>query len=163
MINIISAVAKNNIIGVKNDLPWKLQADLKYFSKTTTGKTVVMGKNTFNSIFKRLGKPLPHRRNVIISFVVETIPGCEVYTDLKSFLEENKNDDLFIIGGASIYKQTIDMADRLYITEVDSSPDGDVYFPEIKSGEWTLVSEDQHQKDENNDFDYNFKIYDHKK
>ena len=159
MISIISAVAKNGIIGIKNNLPWKLSGDLKYFAKTTTGKTVLMGKNTFLSIFNMLGKPLPNRRNLVLSETKEGIAGAEIFNDWEKVLELAKNEEIFVIGGANVYKQAIEFADKLYLTEIDCSPEGDVSFPEFDKNNWQLISEEPHFKDEKNEYDYNFKVY----
>ena len=161
-ISLILAVAENGVIGVKNGLPWKLSGDLKYFAKTTTGKTVVMGKNTFLSIIKMLGKPLPKRRNVVISDLTEQIEGIEVVNNIEAVKSMAKSEEIFIIGGASIYKQMIPLANKLYMTEVSCNCEGDAYFTEFNKDDWNLISEDKHFKDENNDYDYNFKIYERK-
>jgi len=166
MISIISAVAENGIIGNKNDLPWKVPADLAYFAKTTKGKTVVMGLNTFKSIFSRIGKPLPGRRNIVLVFEKDpTLVGCDQVTSLPEAFEiaDAKNQEVFVIGGASIYKQTIDLADRLYITRIHATPDGDTSFPEIKEVDWKMASSEDYQKDEKNEYDYSFTIYERRK
>lgn len=159
MISIISAVAKNGIIGIKNSLPWKLAGDLKYFSKITTGKTVLMGRNTFFSIVKMLGKPLPNRRNLVLSEINDGITGAEVLDSWPKVLDLAKTEDIFVIGGANVYRQAMPYAEKLYITEVDCSPDGDVTFPEFDKGDWNLINEEPHTKDDKNEYDYNFKVY----
>ena len=161
-ISIISAVAENNVIGVKNGLPWKLSGDMKYFSKITTGKTVLMGKNTFFSIIKILGKPLPNRKNLVLSETKDGINGAEVISDLQSVIDLAKKEEIFVIGGASIYKQTVPLADKLYITEVHCKCEGDAFFPEFNKQDWDLVMEEKHSKDEKNDHDYTFKVYERK-
>ena len=163
MISIISAVAKNGIIGIKNSLPWKLSGDLKYFAKTTSGKTVLMGRNTFLSIVDMIGKPLPNRINLVLSETKEGIIGAEVFASWEKVLELAKNEEIFVIGGANVYKQAIQFANKLYITEVDCTPEGDVSFPEFNKADWNLISEEPHEADEKNEFGYNFKIYEHKK
>lgn len=159
MISIISAVAKNGIIGIKNSLPWKLSGDLKYFAKITTGKTVLMGRNTFLSIVNILGKPLPNRRNLVLSETKEGITGAEIFDSWEKVLELAKTEEVFVIGGANVYKQAIQFADKLYITEVDCSPEGDVSFPEFDKNNWQLISEEPYLKDDKNEYNYNFKIY----
>lgn len=155
MISIIVAIAKNNVIGKSNELPWYLPEDLKHFKQITTGKTVLMGKNTYESIVSRLGKPLPDRTNIVITRDINFKPadGVVVYSDLDKALSEN--NDLFIIGGASIYKQTIDKADRLYITEVGQEIDGDAFFPEIDKSIWKETLREPHDG-------LNFVIYERK-
>lgn len=155
MISIIAAVAKNNAIGVKNDLPWHIPEDLRRFKELTTGKTVLMGANTYNSIVKRLGQPLPNRKNIVVSNDPQfNVPkGVLLYNSLDEAIEKNKNEDLFIIGGASIYNQTLDKADKLYITWIDQEPEGDVFFPKIDQNKWRLVGEEEHAG-------FTFAIYD---
>ncbi|MBP3920086.1 MAG: dihydrofolate reductase [Bacilli bacterium] len=125
MISLIAAVGKNNELGKNNDLIWRLPNDLKFFKSVTNGKVVVMGRNTFWS----LPGVLPNRTNVVISDVLEDYPdGVVVYGSIDDVL--NNFDDFFVIGGAYVYKQFIDMADNLYLTEVDSEClDASVYFP----------------------------------
>src|SRR3989338_707246 len=146
MIAIIAAVAKNGVIGAKNDLPWDIPDDLKRFKLLTTGKTVLMGANTYESIVKRIGHPLPNRKNIVVSLDPDykVAEGVIFYRSLDEAIEEHKNEDLFIIGGGSIFKQTLDKADVLYITHIDRDVDGDVYFPKISTKDWTLESEEIH-------------------
>lgn len=162
MISIISAVAENGIIGKKNDLPWKVPADLSYFANTTKGRPVIMGLNTFKSIFSRIGKPLPGRKNIVLVFEKDpALVGCEQATSLpEAFdLADAKDQEVFVIGGASIYKQSIDFAERLYITRIHASPDGDTSFPEIKENDWKMTSSENHKKDKENEYDYSFTVY----
>ena len=170
MISIIAAVAENGIIGRNNDMPWQISADLAYFAKTTKGKTVIMGLNTFKSIVSRLGKPLPGRKNIVLVFEKDpTLVGCEQVTslpeafDLADAKEQPTESEVFVIGGASVFKQSIDLADKLYITRVHASPDGDTSFPEIKESDWKMVSSEDHVKDEKNEYDYSFTIYERRK
>jgi len=161
-ISIISAVAENGIIGRNNDLPWKISADLSYFAKTTKDKPVIMGFNTFKSIISRIGKPLPGRKNIVLVFKKDpTLVGCEQATSLPEAFEiaGAADQEVFIIGGASIYKQSIDFADKLYITRVHASPEGDTSFPEIKSSDWKMISSEDHAKDDKNEYNYSFTLY----
>ncbi len=146
-VSIIAAVAKNGVIGKENALPWYLPEDLKRFRNLTSGKTVLMGRKTFESIIARNGKPLPNRKNVVITKQKEyQVPeGVTVYNDIEKALRELKNEDLCIIGGGDIYKQTIDAGDFLYITHVDQEFEGDVYFPEIDASKWKKVLEEKHE------------------
>jgi dihydrofolate reductase len=166
MISIIAAVAENGIIGKNNDLPWKISADLAYFSRTTRGKPVIMGLNTFKSIFSRIGKPLPGRRNIVLVFEKDpTLVGCEQVTSLKEAIEvaDATKEEIFIIGGASVYEQSIGLADKLYITKIHTSPEGDTSFPKIKEKDWWMISSEDHKKDEDNEYDYSFTIYERRK
>ena len=163
MLSIIAAIGKNNVIGINNDLPWKLSADLKYFAKTTTGKSVLMGRKTFDSILARLGKPLPNRKNYVLSRTENSIDGVKIVKDLQTFADEKKDEEVFIIGGASVYEQALPLVDKMYITEVEYDGPGDAFFPKFNPAEWNLISEEKHLKDEKNEYNYNFKIYDRKK
>ncbi|MFA6095184.1 MAG: dihydrofolate reductase [Candidatus Paceibacterota bacterium] len=159
MISIILAVAENNAIGIKNKLPWNLSGDLKYFSKTTTGKTVVMGLNTYKSIISMIGKPLPNRKNVVLTLEKDPSIPDEQLTSIQEILDLGGKEDIFVIGGASVFAQTIPHADKLYITRVHGSPEADAFLKEIGMNEWKLISSDPHTKDEKNDYDYTFEIY----
>ena len=146
-ISAIVAIAKNNVIGKDNDIPWYLPADLKYFKKTTLNHHIIMGRNCYDSI----GKPLPKRSNVILSrnpfFIVS---NCYVASSMKEALQvaaDNGEDEAFIIGGAQIYNQSMDYWDKLYLTEVDLEVEGDTFFPKLNMDKWELISEEAHQAD----------------
>lgn len=162
IVSCIVAVAKNNVIGRDNDIPWYLPADLKYFKKITTGHPIIMGRNCYNSI----GKPLPNRTNIIITRDLYFISSnCLIARNIKEALEmayDTGAEECFIIGGGQIYEQTAEMWDKLYLTEVDLDTSGDVFFPEIDMTEWVLLSEDKNAPDEKNEFAYTFKIFDKK-
>lgn len=147
MFSLIAAVAKNNCIGKNNKIPWNIPEDFQYFKKTTLGKTCLMGQATFESILDYLGKPLPGRQTVILSKNpnFKAPKGVHVYDDIEKAWKELKNEDVFICGGASIYKQTINQVDVLYITEVHQTPDGDVFFPEIDKNIWQEVWREPHE------------------
>ena len=147
MIALIAAVAENNVIGSKNDLPWYLPEDLKRFKELTTGHVVVMGRKTYESILTRLGKPLPNRKTVVITRQAEyPVPtDVEVYQDIESSLAAHKNEDVFIIGGGEIFNQSISLADKLYITEVHKNYEGDVLFPNIDPAAWKKTSDEPHE------------------
>lgn len=141
MISLIVAIAKNNVIGLDNDLPWHYPQDLKYFKQMTLNKTVLMGSKTFTSIVNRLSKPLPKRDNIVVtrnkSFAY---PGVKVVHDLISFLEEPHEEEIFVIGGKEIYELSLPYADRLYITHIDKEYNGDVFFPKIDYNKYELIS-----------------------
>ena len=147
MIYLIAAVAKNGVIGKENALPWYIPEDLKRFKELTTGHTVLMGRKTFESIMKRNNKPLPNRTNVVITRDVnfKAPEGAAVYNNLEEAFKKLKGQDIYVIGGGQIYKQTIDKADVLYITHVDKDIEGDVYFPEIDPHKWQKVEEEKHE------------------
>ncbi len=126
MINLIVAISKNNIIGKNNSLPWYYPEDLKYFKKITTGKTVVMGRKTFESIINRNNKPLPNRVNVVLTRDSGyKFDGAIIINDLNKFLDNNKDEDIFIIGGKQIFDESMHYVDRFYITHIDKDYDGD--------------------------------------
>ena len=157
MIIIIAAVAENNALGKNNDLLWHLPNDFKRFKEITSGHHIIMGRKTFESF----PKPLPNRTHIIISRQKNfTKEGCIVVQDIeKAIATCPKEEDLFIIGGGEIYKQSIDFADQLDITRVHHSFDADVYFPEIDPTIWELTSESFQPKDERHQYDYTFQTF----
>ncbi|MCM3617255.1 dihydrofolate reductase [Sutcliffiella horikoshii] len=156
MISIIVAMDRNNLIGKDNDLPWRIPADLAYFKKVTLGSTVVMGRKTYESI----GKPLPNRRNIILSRKDFAAEGCETLHSIDEVMAmEENNHEIFIIGGSHIFKETLPFADFLYLTYIDDEFDGDTYFPTIEEQEWELLSELKGIKDDKNPYDYYFRTY----
>jgi len=162
MISMISAVAENRVIGNKNSLPWHMPADFKYFKETTLGKTVVMGLNTFKSIGE---KPLPGRKHVILNNDANYTPpeDCVVAHSIEEAVEITKNEpEVMICGGASVYKQFLPLAQKLYITEVHAKPEGDTYFPEIDKDEWREVKREDYKADEKNSYDYSFVVLERK-
>lgn len=157
MITIIAAVAQNNALGKNNDLLWHLPNDFKRFKAITSGHYIIMGRKTFESF----PKPLPNRTHVIISkqknYVVE---NCIVVDGLENAIAIcPKNEDIFIIGGGEIYKQSINLADKLDLTLVHENFDATVFFPVIDENIWKLDSEEHHFKDEKHKFDYSFLSY----
>lgn len=159
MISIIAAIGKNNELGKKNQLLWSLPADLKHFKEITSGHPIIMGSKTFASI----GRPLPNRRNIVVTrdlnFKNENV---EVVYSIDEALKlfENSNDEVFVIGGGEIYKQMINNADKLYITEVEAGDtDADTYFPTIDKNIWQETLRTKNIKDENNQYDFDFVEY----
>lgn len=146
MFALIAAVANNNCIGSKNKIPWHLPEDFKYFKKTTLGKTCLMGQATFESILGYLGHPLPDRRTVVLTLDknYQAPAGVRIFHSLDEAWDKLKDEDVFICGGASLYRQTIDRVDELYITRVDQSPEGDVFFPDINPAIWQEVWREDH-------------------
>lgn len=127
----VVAVSKNGVIGKDNKLPWHFSSDLKFFKALTTGHTVVMGRKTFDSI----GKALPNRENVVISRKShDPVPGVVFVTGVEAALEEAKKGDTFIIGGASIYRETLDRVDGIYFTLIHEEYDGDAFYPGVPAG-----------------------------
>lgn len=146
IITLIAAVADNGVIGSHNSLPWYLPEDLKRFKKLTEGKTVVMGKKTYDSIVARLGKPLPNRVNVILSKQddLELPEGVLVINSPKD-IDNINTEEVMIIGGGQVYQEFIDQADKLYITHVHQSPEGEVVFPVIDWQQWNKIFEEVHE------------------
>lgn len=138
-ISIIVAVAENNAIGKDNKLLWHLPGDLKRFKQLTSGHTIVMGKNTYFSLPKR---PLPNRRHIVITDIPdEQIDDCVMaYSIEEAVAQMDKNSENFIVGGASVYRQFLPLADKLYITWVHKAYDADTFFPEISKDAWTIES-----------------------
>ena len=152
-ISIIVAVAENNAIGKGNKLLWHISEDLKRFKRLTTGCHVVMGKKTYESLPV---KPLPNRTNVVISDIEgELIKGCEMAYSIEEAIEKcPDNEESFIIGGGSVYRQFLPLADKLYITKVHKAFDADTFFPEIDEDEWQLNEREDVEPDGNNDFSF---------
>ena len=155
-INIIAAVDRNRAIGFQNKLLYWLPNDLKRFKALTSGHTVVMGRKTFDSLPKGA---LPNRRNIVLSRTTKELPGCEVFSSLQKALAHcHPDEELFIIGGASIYEQAMKIANRLFLTEVDdTAQQADAWFPPYEG--WREVSRENHQRDERHAFDYSFVEY----
>lgn len=156
-ISIIAAVADNKVIGNKNFLPWHLPADFKYFKENTLNKTVVMGLKTFESI----GKPLPERKNIILNNDENYVApdGCFLAKSIEELLEMVKNDEeVMICGGASVYRQFLPLANRLYLTFVHHNFEGDTYFPEFDIKEWKEVKRIDNEPNEKNIYPYSFVV-----
>ena len=152
-VTIVVAIAENYAIGKHNQLLWHMPADLKHFKQITSGHTVIMGRKTYDSV----GKPLPNRRNIIITRQDITIPGCEVVKSVEEALKLCSNEEeVFIEGGAEIYKLAIYKTDRIYLTIIHHSFDADSFFPEIDYMEWKEVSRDDHPADEKHKYPYSF-------
>ncbi|WP_416695735.1 type 3 dihydrofolate reductase [Candidatus Pseudothioglobus sp. Uisw_050_01] len=155
-LSIVVAMDENRLIGKDNKLPWHLPADLAYFKKITMGKSIVMGRKTYDSI----GRPLPNRRNIVISRNSKTlITGCEVRTSIDEVLSITENEDeVMIIGGASLCEQLLPQVSRLYITKIEGKFDGDIYFPEYDESDWRQVSCESHLPDASNQHAYHFLV-----
>jgi dihydrofolate reductase len=156
MISIIAAVARNRAIGLRNKLIYWLPADLKRFRLLTTGHTIIMGRRTYESL---PNGALPNRRNIVLSRIQNSFPGCDTYPSLDEALAHCKADEeVFVIGGASIYRQALPVADRLCLTEIDDTPqEADTFFPDYS--DWREVSREEHEKDERHAYRYAFVDY----
>ena len=155
-VSLVVAWAENGVIGKDNQLPWRLPADLRYFKKLTTGHTIVMGRKTFESI----GKALPNRRSIVITRRKDFhADGVDIAHSLDEALVLSQGEnEVFIVGGADIYRAALPRADRMYVTIVHASPDGDVLFPDYDKHAWTTMSTERHASDERNSFPYSFVV-----
>lgn len=158
LISMIVATGQNNEIGRNNELMWHLPEDFRWFVKQTKHKTIVMGRNTMDS----LGKPLKNRRNIVLSSRnTDIIEGFEHWTDLESVIAtfQGQEEELMIIGGAQLYRYAMDFADRLYITRVEAVfDDADTFFPDLDAVKWELTFSESHEKDEAHQFGFEFQI-----
>lgn len=159
MISIIVAIAKNNAIGKNNQLLWHIPDDLIRFKKITSGHPVIMGKKTWESLPKR---PLSNRRNIVISDIPgDRIDGAEVTGSIPGAVALcNPDEETFVMGGASLYRQFLPICDRLYLTIVHHEFEGDVFFPELNPREWKLVSSTEGPPDPRVGFKYTYLVYD---
>lgn len=157
MITLIAAAAENNALGKDNQLVWHLPDDFKRFKQITSGHYIIMGRKTFESF----PKPLPNRTHVIITRQKNyEVEGCIIVNSIEKAIEScPKNKEIFIIGGAEIYNQSIDFADKIELTRVHSSFEADAYFPEINLNHWKLIFEEKHLLDEKHNFDYTFQTF----
>lgn len=158
MITIIAAIGKNNALGKDNQLLWRLPKDLKHFKSLTENHPIVMGRKTYESI----GKPLPNRTNIVVSRKENWFSeDILIVSKLKEAIKFAKkiDENVFIIGGGEIYKQTMELADKLEITFVDDDFEADTFFPKIDLKIWQKISEEFHEKDEKNNHNFYFQTY----
>lgn len=159
IISLIVAASKNNAIGKEGQLLWNLPIDMKFFKDSTWGMVVIMGRKTYESV----DKPLPGRVNIVITKQREwQKDGTQVASDLDAALklaELTNCKEIFIIGGGEVYRHSMDIADKIYITRVHASFDGDTYFPEIDTEKWSLVKNTDFFKDEKHAYDFSFQTW----
>jgi len=150
-------MSENRVIGINNKLPWHLPADLRHFRKLTTGHPVIMGRRNYESI----GKPLPNRTNIVVTRNPDyRAAGCLVTHSLDDAMNSAGNDpEIFIIGGAEIYRQAFGRANRIYLTLIHARIEGDTYFPEFEGPPWREISRERHKRDENNPYSFSFLTY----
>lgn len=157
-ITLIVAAAENNAIGKDNQMPWHLPNDFKYFKKNTLDHSIVMGRKTFDSI----GKPLPERRNIVLTRDLRytSEQDIDIANSLQEILTYCRDErEVFIIGGANVYQQFLPLAQKVLLTRVHTRIDGDAFFPELPAGDWKLISQDKHSKDDKHASDYTFEVY----
>ena len=163
IISHVVAMSNNWVIGVNNDLPWSLKDDLAHFKEYTTEKIIVMGRKTFESI----GRPLPNRVNYVISSTLKDIEGVSIFLNLKDAIEaakaynldKNITNEVAIIGGGYLFRDSIHSFNKLVLTRVNCSINGDVYYPEIDFNNWELVSSEKFLKNEDNQYDFAVETY----
>lgn len=160
-VSLIAALAENRVIGRNNTLPWRLPADLKRFRKLTTGHPVILGRKNYESI----GRPLPERTNIVVTRDRDyRAPGCVVVDSLDAAYTAAGNvDEIFIIGGAELYAQTLARADRLYLTLVHAAVPGDTYFPKFDLGDWIETARERHEPDASHVYAYSFVTYERRR
>ncbi len=161
-ISLIAALSQNRVIGKNNDLPWHLPDDMKYFMQTTKEHHVIMGRRNYESIPEKF-RPLPNRTNILVTRQKNfNAPGCIVVNSIEEGLEiarTNLEKEVFIIGGAEIYRQGFEKADKLYLTEIKTSLEGDTFFPEFDITQWKESSRKHHPADEHHKYAFDFVVY----
>lgn len=140
MVSLIWAWDINHLIGANQDLPWHYPNDLKYFKQVTLNKTVIMGRTTFDSILKRNNKPLPHRKNVVLSHRDNIHPDVETIHDIEQYIISHPDEDIFVIGGKSVFELAMPYATKLYVTEILIPYQGDIYLSDFNRDIFNLVS-----------------------
>jgi len=154
---LIAAVAENGAIGKGNKMLWHLPDDFRYFKRNTLGRSVVMGRKTFESI----GKPLPERRNIVVTRHADwTAEGVDVANSVDDVLTYCRDErEVFVIGGADLYRQMLPLANKILLTRVHATPDGDAFFPEIPGTEWGRIWQEHHPRDERHAYDFTFEVW----
>ena len=163
IISHLVAVSNDLVIGVDNDLPWNLKDDLAHFKKYTLNKIIIMGRKTFESI----GRPLPNRINYVISRTVKEIDGAHVFDNLETAMlaaEKHNHEmdivnEIVIIGGGYLFKETLPVMNKLVITKVDCNVLGDIYYPKVEMENWKLVNSESYKKNSDNDYDFKIEEY----
>ena len=166
-LSIIVAVSENNVIGKNNSLIWHLPADMKFFKEKTTDHVIITGRKNYESIPEKF-RPLPDRKNIVITRQKNYhAPGAIVVSSIENALQyvsENHNDEeIFIIGGAEIYRQTISVCDKIYLTRLHHTFEGDAYFPIINEKDWQLTQREDFSADEKNIYNFTIQIWEKKK
>ena len=159
IISHVVAMSNNQVIGINNDLPWSLKDDLAHFKKYTTGKIIVMGRKTFESI----GRPLPNRDNFVISSTLNSVDGVYIFPSLDDALAaanaQNTHDEIAIIGGGYLFRDSINIFNKLVLTRVNCSIEGDVFYPKIDFNRWKLEGKEDFFKNDDNQYDFSIETY----
>ena len=157
LLSLICAMDSNRLIGKDNGIPWHLPADLAFFKRTTMGKPIIMGRKTFDSI----GRALPGRTNIVVTRNTNlSLPGCEIASSVDSAIAlVGHSEEVMLIGGASLYQQSIDKANRIYLTLVHHSFSGDTWFPEIDFSQWKQSTREDFEADSDSQYSYSFIKY----
>lgn len=164
MISIVVAAAKNRVIGKDNRIPWRLRTDLKHLRDLTADRTVILGRNTYDSMvwyYDKSGKEMPGKTYIVVSRTLDYTPArknAQVAHSIEDALAQahELGDDSFAIGGNAIYQALLPFTDTIYLTEVQAGIEGDTYFPKLAEKEWQEVAREHHLKDERNEYDYDF-------
>ena len=158
----VVALSNNNVIGKDNDLPWSLKTDLKHFREYTTNKLLIMGRKTYESI----GRPLPNRINYVVSNTISKIEGASVFRNTQDAIDAaidqcnlNNKDEIVIIGGGYLFRDTLEVTNKLVLTKVDCDIDGDIFYPEINLSDWEKISSTKFSKDVDNEYDFVIEEY----
>ena len=160
MVSIIVAIAQNGTIGEKNSLLWHIKEDMRFFRTTTSGHPVIMGRKTFESLGS---KPLPKRTNIVITRADREFEGALTAHSLEEAIRmAGEDEEIFVMGGAQIYREALSVVDRMYITVVERDYEGDTSFPEIDFSQWELVNVVRHERGEEYESPFEFRTYDRK-
>lgn len=161
MLSLVVAASSNNVIGRDGGLPWHLPDDLRQFKRLTTGKAVIMGRSTYESI----GRPLPDRRNIVMTRNTDYVAdGCDVVSSVSEAMDAVEGaEEVMIIGGGQVYRDFLPLADRIYLTRVQAEVEGDTYFPEIDEAAWRLVSSEHHAADEKHRYAFDVMVFERRR
>lgn len=160
-LSLVVAASSNNVIGRDGGLPWHLPDDLRQFKRLTTGKAVIMGRSTYESI----GRPLPDRRNIVMTRNADYVAdGCDVVSSVSEAIDALEGaEEAMIIGGGQVYRDFLPLADRIYLTRVQAEVEGDTYFPEIDEAAWRLVSSEHHAADEKHRYAFDVMVFERRR
>ena len=160
-LSLVVAASSNNGIGRDGGLPWHLPDDLRQFKRLTTGKAVIMGRSTYESI----GRPLPDRRNIVMTRNADYVAdGCDLVSSVSEAMDAVEGaDETMIIGGGQVYRDFLPLADRIYLTRVHAEVEGDTYFPEIDESTWQLVSSEHHAADEKHRYAFDVMVFERRR